>query len=124
MGDQTHQSPQANQIYLGEPGAQISQTYLRRRQRVIAMNETDLHELLTFDGLQQALAGAGIFMLSGGLWLGIEKTLEQEVLELTALIGVCIASSFCGLILTGAGAVLFFMRRRKIKKIFSETEEI
>lgn len=115
--------PSPEKFRISETGAKIAQTYLTRRQRVVAVNESDLRELLTIDTLQQSLTVIGIFMLSGSLWLGIEKILEQEVFEFTALIALCSAASIFGAILVVVGVVLFKMRRQRVRKIFSETEE-
>lgn len=104
-------------------GAQISQTYLVRRQRSVAVNERDLKELLTIDAVQQGLMAVGTFMASGAIWLGAEKILEQEKFQFTPLLALCIASAVAGLTLFTAGFVLYIMRRNKIRDIFHEVEE-
>ncbi len=124
MGNQPPQPVPPDQIGLGLPGARINQTYLVRTQRSVAVNEADLEELLTFDVLQQALMALGIFMLSGAVWLGIEKVLEQDVFQFTPLIALCATASVFGTALLVVGLVLFKMRRRKVRKIFTETEEV
>lgn len=105
-------------------GAIINQTYLVRNQRSVAVNETDLEELLAFDSIQQGLTGAGIFFASGSTWLAIEKLVEQETFKITGLIGVCGVSAAFGIVLIIAGGVLFHLRRKKIKKIFAETSPV
>lgn len=104
-------------------GAQVKHNYLVRTQSLVAVSATDLSELLTFDALQQGLMGVGLFFLSGGIWLGIEKLSEQETFALTPVISFCLFASITGLILTVVGFVLWLMRRSKIKNIFSETHE-
>lgn len=105
-------------------GASIQQVYLVRKQRTVAVNETDLEELLSFEILQQGLMGVGLFLVSGALWLGIEKLLEQDSLVLTPLLSLCIASTVAGITLFIAGACIFIMRRKKVRKIFSEVTEL
>ena len=105
-------------------GAQIKQEYLVRTQRAVAVNETDLSELLTFDAVHQGLLGAGLFLLSGGAWLGAEKLLEQNTFELTPIIAFCFFSVIAGIGFTVAGIVLWLLRRSKIRKIFSETSDV
>jgi len=111
-------------VGLAPHGAQINQTYLVRRQRSVAVNERDLRELLTIDGVQQGLMAVGTFMASGAVWLGAEKVLEQEKFALTPLLSLCIASFVAGIALFIGGFILFCMRRQKIRAIFSEVEEL
>lgn len=117
-------SQPANQDGIAPHGARITQTYLVRNQECVAVNKTDLDELLTFDAVQQGLLGCGLFLLSGGTWLGIEKGLEQDPFSFTPVISFCFFAGISGAALVVAGFVLWVMRRSKIRKIFSETDEV
>ena len=108
----------------GEVGATISTTYLRRKQTVLPVNKNDLEDILDFDGMEIIFCGLGVFLLSGAIWLGIEKVSEQESFEWTVLLVVCAASIITGVIFLSAGGWAHYKKRRRIKRIFEETEEI
>ena len=108
----------------GEAGATMSTTYLRRKQTVLPVNKNDLEDILDFDGMEIIFCGLGVFLLSGAIWLGIEKVSEQESFEWTVLLVVCAASIITGVIFLSAGGWAHYKKRRRIKRIFEETEEI
>ncbi|WP_298919992.1 hypothetical protein [uncultured Roseobacter sp.] len=53
-------------------------TLLTRHQELIGVNRHDLEDLLKFDTLAVGLGAFGMFLLSGAVWLGVEKFLEAK----------------------------------------------
>ncbi len=87
------------------------------------MDRNDLEDILGFDGLEIFFSGTGLFLLSGALWLGIEKILEQEAFSLTILLVVCAASIILGAVFFVVGMLMRKKKRSRIQRIFDETEE-
>jgi hypothetical protein len=88
----------------------------------ITLKERDLRELLTIDAVQQLMMATGTFFSSGATWLSIEKLMEQERFQMAPLLWVCAVAIAAGGILFGAGFILYLMRRRKVRNIFSEVD--
>jgi hypothetical protein len=105
-------------------GAHIKQTYLVRHQEVIAVNRRDLKDILDTDLLASGLSGVGLFFLSGALWLGVDRMIDQTEFTLTPAIYAFLVISLSGLALLIAGGILALKKRGKISDIFDETEEL
>lgn len=101
-------------------GARIETHYQHRTTKVVGVNETDLRDLLTIDGVELGLISFGQFMFSGALWLLLDK-MSEEAFAWGALTGFCAASILFGLALIVAGWSMRHMKRRKINSIFNET---
>ncbi|WP_139015779.1 hypothetical protein [Ensifer aridi] len=102
-------------------GAVFTPNYLERQQDMVAVNRTDLEDILSFDGLAAFFTSSGLFFVSGAGWLLIDKLLQQEKFELTTTIGVCSVCVVSGLMFIGAGLILHSKKRGRIHRIFSET---
>ena len=102
-------------------GAVIKHEYLERRQEIVAVNKTDLEDIRTFDSLEQAMQTLGLFLLSGALWLGLDKIMSQPKFELTPVVSFCSASVVFGLLSLVAGLIMRNKKRARISRIFSET---
>ncbi|GEM_PF-2814425 len=119
------QANERSTIDSGQTGAQINQTYIKRTQKCIAVNKSDLEENLTFGALESCLKGFGLFFLSGALWLGIEEVFEILAIEdwiFTPTILFCALAAIFGAVLLGCGVVVGSLRKKKITAIFNETE--
>jgi hypothetical protein len=105
-------------------GARIKHNYLERQQEIIAVNRSDLEDILTFDGMETTLSSIGLFLLSGALWLGIDKALGMETFTITPILAVCTCSIIGGTILLVVGLMMGRKKRDKIARIFKETRSI
>ncbi len=102
-------------------GAQIHTTYLVRRQESVAVNRTDLEDIKEFDGLQAIFSSLGMFFVSGGFWLGVEKVLEQSKITMTPVIFLCAVSILLGAVLFFVGWRMRYRKVSRIERIFDET---
>jgi len=105
-------------------GALMTAQYLERKQEVVAVNKSDLEDIMTFDGLQTGLSSLGLFLLSGALWLGLDKALTMDVLSLTPILAICVCSIVGGGVLLTVGVVMGRKKRDKISRIFNETKPL
>lgn len=103
-------------------GAMIYSDYLERRQEVIPVNRNDLEDILGFDAMEAFFVATGLFFLSGGVWLGAEKLLEQTQFAWTPVLVMCVMSTTFGAIFTIVGGVMRWKKRGRITRIFSETK--
>lgn len=102
-------------------GAMIMHQHLDRRQEVIGVTRDDLEDILSFDGMSAIMAAVGLFFLSGGGWLLVEKWLGKEGFALTPLAAFCFASVIFGLGFLTAGLYFHSKKRGRIKRIFDQT---
>jgi hypothetical protein len=105
-------------------GAVIYNEYLVREQEVVGVNKSDLEDIMTFDGIEALFTGVGLFLLSGAVWLGIDKLLSQSEFQLTPLLSLCGVSSLFGLMSVVTGFLMRKQKRAKISRIFAETKPI
>lgn len=108
----------------GRPGATINSTYHERNQDVIAVNKSDLEDILSFDGISAFFGTVGMFFLSGSVWLIVDKGLGTETFVMTPLLGFCFASVIFGVVFLFAGAFMHSKKRGRITQIFNETKPI
>lgn len=102
-------------------GATMSPTYLQREMVVVGVNRNDLEDLLEFNGLEALLSGFGLFLLSGALWLGVERVFSQEKPFDDTLFVVCMISCLFGFFLLVLGVRMRLRKQSRINRIFSET---
>ena len=106
-------------------GATVSTTYLERKQEFVAVNKTDLEDIIEFDNASLGFSGFGMFLVSGSGWLAVEKLLEQkDSVVMAPLLWVCIIAIFVGLFLLYWGYRMHGRKRNKITRIFSETRVV
>lgn len=105
-------------------GALVTSEYLERKQEFVAVNRTDLEDILGFDGMAAFFSGLGMFCISGAGWLLIDKVMQQETFAITTPIGVCGTIVLAGLAFLGAGLFLHFKKRGRIERIFRETKPL
>lgn len=111
-----------------QQGALMHNTYLQRRQEFVSVNKTDLEDIRDFDWSERKFSGMGLFFLSGGLWLGAEKTLESYELsggfEMSSTLWLCVICVAVGGFLVLQGITMASKKTDRIQRIFDETEEI
>lgn len=105
-------------------GAVVTSEYLERKQEYVAVNKTDLEDILGFDGMAAFFSGLGMFCLSGASWLLIDKVMQQEAFAVTTPIGVCGTIVLAGIAFLGAGIFLHRKKRGRIERIFRETKPL
>lgn len=105
-------------------GALIRTEYQSRTNKVVPVNESDLRDLLSLDAVELGLMVVGQFMLAGGGWLFVEKYLDADRFQWSALTAFCAAAMLFGGCLVVAGLALRLMKRRRIRRIFDETETL
>nr|WP_295889404.1 phage holin family protein [uncultured Devosia sp.] len=105
-------------------GALINHSYLERQQEVVAVNRNDLEDIISFDRMESSLAGLGLFLLSGALWLGIDKLADSSKPEVTPVVVFCACSVVFGALLVGIGYFMGRKKRNRISRIFQETKPI
>lgn len=118
---QTQQN--ALDIY-GRHGATIQSTYHQRNQDVIAVNKSDLEDILSFDGISAIFGTIGMFFLSGSVWLIADKGLGEPPFIMTPLLGFCFASVVFGFVFLAAGIYMHSKKRGRITQIFKETTPV
>lgn len=102
-------------------GATITSNYLVREQEVVGVNKSDLEDLLEFDTMATGLGAFGVFLMSGALWLGLEKLFESDSFKITPLLAFCIASVLFGAVSSFVGMRMRNKKRSRIQRIFDET---
>lgn len=102
-------------------GALMVPAYQQRTQVFIPVNRNDLEDLRTFDGLSAVFNGVGLFFLSGGLWLGVEKLTDERLISVTPGLVLCGAAVVLGGFFWVAGLVMDSKKRGRITRIFNET---
>jgi len=86
------------------------------------VNRNELEDILSYDRYEALLTGVGLFLLSGALWLGIDKlSAKWEFNVVVAICGCCVVF---GLVLLALGARERSRKRGKIQRIFDETRII
>jgi len=105
-------------------GARIKHNYLERQQEIIAVNRNDLEDILSFDGMQSLLSGFGLFLLSGALWLGLDKILSEPSLAFTPELAICGCCVLFGVVFLSFGLYMGAKKRGRITRIYRETKAI
>ena len=103
------------------PGALITSQYLERRQEVVAVNKTDLEDILSFDGISAFFSSFGMLFLAGSTWLAVDKILGAGKFELTPVVTACLFGIILGIVFLVAGIFFWIRKRGRINKIFKET---
>src|SRR5262245_53097634 len=88
-------------------GAKAVPYYHDRHEEYELVTRDDLREIRAFGWLQQSLFGVGAFFFSGAFWLLIQLLAQQEKVEFTAWMGMCLISIVFGVVVAGIGLVLF-----------------
>ena len=101
----------------------IATQYHSRTSKVVPVNESDLRDLLSFDGVELGLMTFGQFFLSGGLWLFLDKYNDPKF-AWTGVTGFCAAAFAFGFIMVVAAIGVRCIKRDKIKRIFNETTPV
>ena len=101
-------------------GARIENKYLDRQKEIIAVDKNDLNAIMDLDGFERSLIGLGLFLLSGALWLGIDKATIKPF-TLTPILAICGCSVITGAILLIVGWKMGSLKRGKIQQIYKET---
>ena len=111
-------------------GATINSQYLERTQEIVAVNRSDLEDLLAYDTDSIAFFGFGSFLMSGSVWLLAEQVfgdngvLVDGKLQMNALTWVCVGALAFGAIMMVFGLRQHSRKRNKINRIFHETRPV
>lgn len=108
-------------------GATLETEYLKRTQKVVAVNKSDLDTIMHFDLQSSISTSLGMFLASGSIWLAVEKVFEQvekPEFKLTTTIVVCALCFAFGLYCLGNGLWAHYKKRKRIMDIFEETETL
>lgn len=113
----TQSLPAGNQT-----GATVDVRYFNRRQDYVSVNRNDLEDLRDFDSSAVSFGAIGMFLLSGAVWLLLEKLLTEGASANRALVSICSLSILVGAFLIWQGGKMHKKKTNRINRIFEETE--
>ena len=109
-------------LYRPSGGAVIRHTPLDRYQEVVAVNRADLEYIRDFDGTSTIFGASGMFFLSGGSWLGIDKYSGWVDGPMPTIVSACACAAVVGLVLLLVSYIFGQKKKNHIARIFSETK--
>lgn len=124
-GEEERKRKQGRALDVYSPtGALLVPKYLVRQQEVIGVNRDDLDDILSFDRMATFFGGFGLFLLSGSVWLLVDKITSQPDFTMTMTIGICAVAALSGLVFLAAGIYLQHQKRGRINRIYNQTQTI
>jgi RsiW-degrading membrane proteinase PrsW (M82 family) len=115
---ESREKQQSRSIDVYKPsGAVLESQYFPRKQKVIAITETELDDIAMLNRVENSLQHLGLFLLSGSTWLGIEKFFTTSKPFENNLFFVCICTFILGGIVYLFGYTVGNNRKSKFQRL-------